>query len=137
MHRTQGFLKNMMIKFKICFLLVLVQLLMGCQQQVQQNIIPFEIIRQWTIGAGGNGMDILVSEQVTKDQALQLAEHLRAKYSRGFLMVNIFDSKEAYLHRDDANYPEKEYFKHFLIQIIRNPNTGANELTWAAEGRDH
>lgn len=106
--------------------------------ETKQSIIAYETLRRWTIPAGGVGMEILVSVKATKEEVLALARHLRSNYlSKGFVIIRIFDSKEAYLHRDDPNYPEDKYFKHFLVDVMRNPKTGYDKINWVAEGRDH
>jgi len=107
-------------------------------KEEKQHFITYETLRQWTPPAGGIGMAILVAEEATKEEVLALAQHLRSNYSsRGSLWIDIFDSKEAYLHRDDPNYPEKEYSKHWLAHVFRNPKTGEEKIDWVAEGRDH
>lgn len=53
------------------------------------------------------------------------------------MYFKIFDSKEAYLHRDDPKYPEEKYWTHFLVNVVRNPKTGFDEVNWVAVGRDH
>jgi hypothetical protein len=83
-------------------------------------------------------MIILVSEEATKEEVLTLAYHLRSKnLSMGWIWIDIFDSKEAYLHRDDPNYPEEKYSKHWLVNAMRNPKTDHDKINWVAEGRDH
>jgi len=100
--------------------------------------ITFKTLRRWDIPAGGIGIELLVSEKATKKEVMALAQHLRSKYlSKGFVNIQIFDSEEAYLHRDDTSYPEKKYFKHYLISLVRNPKTGYYEINWMAKGRDH
>jgi len=107
-------------------------------KEEKQHFIAYETLRQWTPPAGGVGMTILVAEKVTKEEVLALAQHLRSKHSSTkWLWVDIFDSKEAYLHRDDPNYPEKKYSKHWLVQVFRNRKTGEDRIDWVAEGRDH
>ena len=102
------------------------------------NTLDYEVLREWDIPAGGIGMELLVSETATKEEVLALANSLRSKYlPRGSIFITIFDSKEAYTRIDDPTYPEEEYFKHLLVSIGRNPNTGYDEILWVAEGRGH
>jgi hypothetical protein len=111
------------------------------KEEAKQDFIAYESLRRWTIPAGGVGMEILVSEEATKEEVLTLAYHLRAKYlSEGFIVIRVFDSKEAYLRKcrdDDPNYPHEKYMKHFLVDLVRNPKTGYDRINWVAEGRDH
>jgi len=107
-------------------------------KEEKQRFITYETLRQWAPPAGGVGIAILVAEEATKEEVLTLAQYLRSKYSSTkWLWIDIFDSKEAYLHRDDPNYPEKEYSKHWLAQVFRNPKTSEDKIAWVAEGRDH
>lgn len=106
--------------------------------EIKQNIISYETLRQWDINADGVGMEILVSADATKIEVMTLARYLRGKYPskrHEFLLVQIFDSKEAYLHRDDMGYPQDEYLKHFLVNIFRNQRKGIDDLKWVAKGR--
>jgi len=104
----------------------------------KQPLSEFKTLRRWNIPAGGIGMELLVSEKATKKEVIALAQYLRSKYSsKGFINIEIFDLEEAYLHRDDPSYPEKKYFKHYLISAVRNPKTGYEKINWMARGRNH
>ena len=106
--------------------------------EAKQSLITFKTLRRWNVPSGGIGMELLVSEKATKKEVMALAQHLRSKYlSKGFINIHIFDLEEAYLHRDDSDYSEKKYFKHYLINLVRNPKTGYNKINWMAKGRDH
>ncbi len=131
-----------MRKLLICILASVVLaagLLIGCGEKTEvPKTIDYQVIRQWAIPAGGIGMDILVSEEATKEEVLALANSLRSKYlPGGYIYIQIFDSLEAYSHREDLTYPQEEFMKHFLVDITRNPNTGYDEIRWVAEGRGH
>lgn len=107
-------------------------------KETKQSVIDYETLRRWTIPAGGVGMEILVAEEATKEEVLSLAVHIKSNFfPTGFLIIQIFDSEEAYLHRDNPIYPEEKYFKHFLVDVVRNPKTGYDKINWVAEGRDH
>ncbi len=128
------------MKIILSIISLLIVLLATPQPTPTQNIIQYEVLKQWTFpmsGFGGIGMDILVSEKATKDEVLNLARYLRTIHGKGGIMINIFDSKEAYLNRENLQYPEKKYFRHFLVQITKNPVTGFDKIEWVAEGRDH
>ena len=108
----------------------------SCTKTEAPKTIDYQVIGQGAIP--GIGMTILVSENATKADVLALANSLRSKYlSGGYISIDIFDSLEAYNHRDDMTYPEAEYWKHYLVNIVRNPSTGYDKVYWAAEGRDH
>jgi len=138
-----------MRKFLICILASVVLaagLSIGCGEKTEApKTIDYQVLRQWSIPTwhtpgGGIGMELLVSEDATKEEVLALANSLRSKYlprKDYFITIQIFDSLEAYSHREDLTYPEEEYFKHFLIDITRNPNTGYDEISWVAKGRGH
>jgi len=128
------------------FLLALV--FMACNQKEKTTIdetrtINYEVLRSWNIPtwhtrAGGLGMELLVPDSTTRAQSLELAESFRKKRKSGeFLTIQIFDSREAYDNRENLDYSEEEYFKHFLVDMTINPNTGFDEIAWVAKGRDH
>ena len=107
--------------------------------------IDYQVLREWKIPAGGIGMEFLVNESATREEVLALADHLREEYSDGYLIMDIFDSLEAHAARETetrtghlpSNYSDEEYWKHHLVNIIRNPKTGYDEIQWVAEGRGY
>jgi len=101
------------------------------------EILDYQVLREWDIPAGGIGMDILVSETATKEEALALATYLRSKHSKGNLFVSIFDSKEAQVSRFQGTMSDEEFRKHFLVQIIRNTKTGYDGIEWLATERGY
>jgi len=113
-------------------------------KEAKDTFIPYKVLRQWTPERGGVGMIILVSEKATKEEVMALASHLRYEnLSKGWIWIDIFDSREAYLSREaishgkDTSYPEEKYFKHWLVNVCVNPSTGNDETHWVADGRDH
>ncbi len=142
-----------MRKFLMCTLasaILAVGLLIGCGEKTEvPKTIDYQVLRQWNIPAGGIGMEILVSENATKEKVLALASSLRSKYlSGGFIFIDIFDLREAWEWRIqtidalkyrpfDPIYPPEWYSKHFLVSITRNPTTGYDEILWVAEGRGY
>ena len=106
--------------------------------EINSFTISVVTIREWTPQEGGIGMALLVPEEVTKEQILALARHLRAEHlSKGWIWIDIFDSIEAYQNRVDPDYPEEEYAKHWLVQITYNSQTGLDKIEWLAYGRNH
>jgi hypothetical protein len=106
----------------------------------ESDIIEYQVLRSWKIPAGGNGMEILVSEESTKEEVLELAENLHSIYKnrdRGHIVIHIFDSRTVWQNFGSLDYPEELYFKHYLVSIIRNPNTGHDQTNWMARYRDH
>lgn len=113
-----------------------------------QPVISYDIVRRWEMpcrGKGGIGMEMLVSPNATREQVMQLAGKLRAEFSnKGCIQIAIYDSREAWMDRLDALKPEaklrlseEEYFRHYLVDISRNANTGHDETIWVAKGRGH
>lgn len=76
-------------------------------------------------------MDICVSPLATKNEVLALARYFVTIYrlNNEFITIFIFDLKEAWENKLNDNYPEKKYFKHFLVSI-NVPSINANEITW-------
>lgn len=107
--------------------------------------LDYQVLREWDIPAGGIGMELLVSETATKEEVLALATYLREEYSNGHIYIYIFDSLEAHAARETetrtgkmpSNYSDEEYWKHHLVNIIRNPTTGYDEIQWVAKGRGY
>jgi len=93
---------------------------------------------------GGIGMDILVDESATKEEVMALASRLRARYhDKDFIWINIFDSRDDWADRENMTkgalprYSEKDFYRHFLVDITKNEATGLDKINWVAEGRDH
>ena len=131
-----------MIRLLICILACVILVaapVSGCGENTKSaKTIDYKVLRQWSIPAGGVGMELLVSTDTTKEQALELASSLRSKYlSQGYIAIQIFDSQDAYNHRADLSYPEGEFYKHYLVNITRNPKTGNDEIVWVADGRGY
>jgi len=102
----------------------------------QGKIIKYEILRKWTPGRDGTGMEILVSPTNTKEEVLTLAKYLRDQYVKsGFVTIHIFDLKEAWENRYNDNYSQVKYFKHYLVAIWV-PKMNKEEITWMAERRE-
>ncbi len=107
--------------------------------------IDYQALREWDVPVGGIGMELLVDESATKEEVLALAAYLRQEHSDGFLYIDIFDSPEAHAARETeirtghlpSNYSDEEYWKHHLVMIKLNPNTGLDEILWVAEGRGY
>ncbi len=100
--------------------------------------LGYQVLREWDIPAGGIGMDILVSETATKEEALALANYLRSEYSyKGNLFISIYDSKEAQSSNFQGVMSDEEFRKHFLVQITRNKITGYDEIEWLATERGY
>lgn len=104
-----------------------------------EKTIPYEVLRKWDVKTRGFGMEILVDEAASREDVMNLAKSLQRQHAGKYLVIDIFDSREAWQHRDDDGYPEKEYWRHYLVQIagkFRGWEDG-QEIHWVAEGRDH
>ncbi len=110
------------------------------EQAVQSTVakqIDYEILKRVDFNDGLT-LEVLVSEQSAKSDVMALARSLKKEHSKDKkLYINIFDSKDAYKNRDNINYPEAEYSKHWLVAVSINKYTGHEALDWVAEGRDH
>ena len=105
--------------------------------------LDYQVLREWDIPAGGIGMELLVDDSATKEEVLALAAHLREEHSDGYIYIDIFDSVAAQRARltevrtGQLPISEEEYWKHHLVMIKLNPNTGLDEIQWVAEGRGY
>lgn len=98
--------------------------------------ISYEVLRRWTPGRSGTGLELLVSPTAKRIEVMQLANHLTNQYrSEGLVVMFIFDSREAWANRQNDSYPEKEYWKHSLVAVMSPPLSGEPEVRWTAEGR--
>ena len=134
---------------KKCYLilavLTIMLLVIGCGATTSPSPIDYQVIREWEIPAGGIGMEILVDEIATKEEVLALADHLRKEYSDGHIIIDIFDSLEAHAARETeartghlpSNYSDEEYWKHHLVMLFWNPETGYDEIRWVATERGY
>ncbi len=134
-----------MLRTLACVILVLTlaSTMVGCRA-----VLDYQVLREWDPEwdpGGGTGMDLLVAETATKEEVLALATYLREEYSDGRIVIFIFDSREAWAARETetrtgkmpSNYSDEEYWKHHLVNIIRNPTTGYDEIEWVAKGRSY
>ncbi|RPH93580.1 hypothetical protein EHM69_09875 [candidate division KSB1 bacterium] len=114
--------------------------------------IEYDVVRKWEIpcgGKGGVGMEILVDESSTRQEVMNLARRIHAEYdTKGCIFFSIYDSRDAWLDRLDAmNDPngkktklrlsENEYWKHFLVDVVRNSSKNIDKVDWVAKGRNH
>ena len=114
---------------------IIFSLLYSCNKEEPIDLIEYQILREWK-PKYGVGMELLVSEDAKKEDIMKLAKYLRHKYkNRSFINIDIFDNRDTWQNRDNQNYPEEEYFKHYLVNMVRNKNTGYDEIKWVAVGR--
>lgn len=103
----------------------------------QKKIIAYQVLRKWYPHNKKNnlGMELLVSPQASKAEVITLSQNLWGIYEdKNILFILIFDSREAWRGRGSEKYPTSNYWKHFLVSIIRNNNTGHKEMLWVKDG---
>jgi hypothetical protein len=102
----------------------------------ETHALSYEVLRSWTPGRSGTGLELLVSPTASKSEVMQLAHELMYEYAEyGQEVISIFDSREAWANRGNGNYPETAYWKHFLVSIFNPPLPGDERVKWVAEGR--
>jgi len=111
--------------------IVVMGLFIGRETETDKTI-PYTTLRSNPVS-----MDILVSEKVSKEQVMALTNYLKKEYEGRRMIINIFDSEEAWRNRSNENYPQKEIFKHWLGAMNLRENPDQNTILWVAEGRDH
>lgn len=104
-----------------------------------EKTISYEVLKKVKRGDGKLVMELLVSEAASKQEVLKLAESLQREYGGKYAYIDIFDSREAWQRRPDESYPEKEFRRHYLVQIagVDMGWKDSQEIHWLAEGRDH
>ncbi len=105
-------------------------------KQEEEKIISYEVLKKWDSAVGRFSMELLVSETASRQDILNLAKSLARRYAGKYLAIQIFDSREAWRNRWNEGYSEKEYAKHFLVDISGDWKDG-KEIHWIAEGRGH
>ena len=103
----------------------------------QKKIIAYNVLRKWYPYNKKNtlGMELLVSPQASKADVITLSQNLWGTYKdKNILFILIFDSREAWRGRGSEKYPASNYWKHFLVSIIRNNYTGHKEMLWVKDG---
>ena len=127
-------------RYLVLAVLMIILLAVSCGPTAPMD---YQVLREWEIPAGGIGMELLVDESATKGEVLALAAHLRDEHSDGYIYIDIFDSVAAQRARltevSTGQLPisEEEYWKHHLVMIKLNPNTGLDEILWVAEERGY
>lgn len=104
---------------------------------IQANI-PYEVLRDSHNPGHSRILEIVVPPTTDQSDALRLAKIvLKAHEGYSFILLQIFDDTEACISRRDINssYPEKEYWKHFLVDALDNKKTSSHWVNWVAEGR--
>jgi hypothetical protein len=103
------------------------------------GVISYEVLKK-TEKRGDIILDVLVSEDASKEEVMKLGEKLRKKYSDklGKLgVICIYDTREAQRRRTDDSYPETELSKHWLVVISGLESDPVKQVRWVAEGRGH
>lgn len=119
---------NVIVKVMAIILGVIALLyLIGIFMPEEKPPIKYDVLKDYERGQGKT-LEILIPPETETGQIISLAKYLYKKNNNfHFLYINIFDSKGAYLRRDDLSYPEKEFGKHWLLSIGRNNTTGYNK----------
>ncbi len=105
--------------------------------QPENQFIDYTVLRQWVPGKDGMGLELLVSPTAPRAQVMQLAYHLTEKYRpTGFVVIFIFDDRTAWANRQNDSFPEKEFWKHSLVNVMSPRPGGGGDVQWTAEGRE-
>jgi len=97
--------------------------------------LDYEIIREGETSPGRALIEILVSIDATKEEAMVLADYLVDKYQQSqynFMYIDIFDSLECAHRFDTVDYPLSEEQKHHLVAIIINKSQDYVDIEWTA-----
>lgn len=104
--------------------------------QPEQHFIDSTVLRSWTPGRRGTGLDLLVAPTATRTEVMQLAYHLlETNRSTGNVVIFIFDDRTAWANRENDSFPQATYMRHFLVSVMSPHPGGQSEVTWMAEGR--
>jgi hypothetical protein len=104
-------------------------------QASAEQAIPYEVLKnEKRNGDGKQFFEVLVSEDMTKETVLKLAEQFKQKYKGNIALIQIWDSREAAKREMDMTYPEKLLLLHSLVVIS---GVFDEKITWIGKGRDH
>lgn len=105
-------------------------------REASEKPIPYEVLTKKGRSLDGKLMwHILVSETVSKDDVMKLAQNLQREYAGNYAFMFIYDSRETWQRWDDESYPEKERDRHFLVMMDGGITGSKAEIRWCAEGR--
>jgi hypothetical protein len=94
--------------------------------------VPYEVLSEWQV-AGKLCQELLVAESTSRADAMALGEWLKQNHEGQFFLIFVYDSREAWRNRDNDRFPEKKFWRHYLVGVSADPPC----VTWMAEGRGH
>jgi hypothetical protein len=77
-------------------------------------------------------IELLVPSGLSKKDVIEIANSIMKPGRSTYLTVDIeiWDSKEAYMNRDNDTYPDCAIFKHWLVRAEYISSSGFNEIEW-------
>ena len=95
--------------------------------------LDYVILKNFTNRNNSQGyiknLQILIAPESSANDVKKLAIYLKKMNSSyDLLIIDIFDSKAAFLRRGDLTYSEKEFSKHWLAAINHNKNTNYDKI---------
>ena len=103
-------------------------------QEITGQVIEHSVLRKWNPNNDfrGLGLEILVSEEATEDQLVELIKTLAA--ASDHVNIRVYSSEEAYREEQSQSYGEA-YQRGYLLFYVKNlsgngPFDGFNEIRW-------
>ena len=107
------------------------------QEEVPVPVIEHSVLRDWKPynDYRGLGLEILVSEEATQEELIELIQTLAAGHEH--VNIRVYSSREAYRQEQRQTYGDV-YKRGYLLFYIKNltgrgPFDGLNEIRWMQE----
>ena len=107
------------------------------EEEIPVQVIGHSVFRDWKPNKDyrGLGLEILVSEEATEEELIELIQTLAA--GRTHVNIRVYSSKEAYRQEQRQIYGDA-YKSGYLLFYIKNfsgrgPFDGLNEIRWMQE----
>lgn len=91
------------------------------------KLLDFTILKETR-----EGVWVLIAPNSNKEKIRKLVLNLFEQYRKfqkekgldNFVVIKVYDSKEAWEREDDNTYPEKEYYSHFIVSMTNGKEPG-------------
>lgn len=91
------------------------------------NLLDFTILKE-----ARDGIGVLIAPNSNKEKIRKLVLNLFEQYRKfqkdkeldNWVVIKVYDSKEAWEKEDDATYPEEKYYSHFIVSMTNGKEPG-------------
>jgi hypothetical protein len=91
------------------------------------NLLDFTILKE-----ARDGVNVLIAPHSNKEKIRKLVLNLFEQYRKfqkdkgldDWVVIKVYDSKEAWEKQDDNTYPEEKYYSHFIVSMTNGKEPG-------------